>query len=203
MTSSSTLTEAGDAAKCALHPEVAAEGGTCLRCGSFMCLECRSAYDRSSLCVTCYQREFGSPIVAHVRVFAVVLAVHGVLLLLAGGFALVYGASLAVSFGSMPEPSAEDPSFTRTFEGLLVGTMALMAFLHVGVGALQLLAGLRLWKYQGRGLGIAAAVIGVITVVGCYCAPTSMGILIWGLIVLLNAAVAERFASARRSETTI
>ena len=74
-----------------------------------------------------------------------------------------------------------------------------MAVPHLIVGALQLWAGWRMRTYRSRGLVIAALIAGLLTLVGCYCLPTSLVLLVWGLVILLDAAVAERFARERRA----
>ncbi len=186
---------------CAVHAERGAGAGTCERCGNFMCEECRAPDAGRPMCVPCFERTTDSRMVAHVRVFAVVLVVHGVLVGLAGLFAAVYGTSLFASFWSMPAPDPAEADRVRGFENLVVALMLAEALLHLSVGVLQAVAGLRLRSYRSRGLGIGALLAGLATVLGCYCSPSATVLLVWGLVVLSNGAVAERFAAVRRSAT--
>jgi hypothetical protein len=68
-------------------------------------------------------------------------------------------------------------------------------------GLLQLRAGYRLRSFRSRTLGLVALSAGVATVFGCYCAPTSIALLIWGVVVLANRDVIARFAASSGSDT--
>lgn len=181
------------AASCAAHEDRAADAGTCSRCGSFMCAECRQDLE-PPLCRSCLDRIDESRAVAHVPVFAIVLMVHGALVLAMGLMLVVYGASLLWSFGTMPEAEQMPPGPLSMMPGMLIGTMIAEAALHLLVGGLQFWAGWRVRTYRSRGFGIAAGVLGLLTVLGCYCLPTSLAMLVWSLVVLLRDDVAQRFA---------
>lgn len=140
----------------------------------------------------------------HVPALGVVLMVHGALLVLMAGFLGIYGVSLGISFGSMPapdpstDPLAPDP---RWLEDVMLWTMVVMTLVHGAAGAIQLFAGWRIRTFRSRGVGIAALFAGLGGLIGCYCGLTAIALLVWGLIVLLHSAVAERFAAVRRSAT--
>lgn len=75
------------------------------------------------------------------------------------------------------------------------------AVLYVGLGAVVLLSGLlrviagsRNLNYRGRTFGIVSLAAGVVTSLTIWCAPTSLGLLIYGLIVYLNEESARAFA---------
>jgi hypothetical protein len=61
------------------------------------------------------------------------------------------------------------------------------------IGLLNIIAGYRNFKFKGRVLGIVSLVAGLGTIFTCYCAPTSLALTIYGLIVYLNAPVAAAF----------
>ena len=63
----------------------------------------------------------------------------------------------------------------------------------IGVGGLNIAAGIKNLKYRSRTLGIAALCLGIVPVFTCYCAPTAIGILIYGLIIYLNRDVSRAF----------
>lgn len=188
-------------ALCAVHPDRAADAGTCSRCGSFLCAECRVPGSDPPLCVECEKRASSTPLVRQVPILGIATMVHGGLVLLAGLFMLVYGISLAVSFSSMPEPVPIDPDAPRPemIEGIMTWTMLALGAAHTTVGGLQLFAGFRVRGFRGRIVAIVSFLLGVLTVFGCYCAPSSLGLLVWGLIVLLHGPVAARFAQVRRA----
>ena len=181
------------AVSCAVHEGRATDAGTCSRCGSFMCSECRTDVE-PSLCQMCLDRLDEPRAVAHVPVFSVVMMVHAALVAAMGLMLVVYGVSLLWSFGTMPEPTEEVPSPIAIMPGMLVGTMMVEAALHLVVGGLQFWAGWRLRTFKSRGLGIAALVLGLLTALGCYCLPSSLAVLVWGLVLLLRDDVAQRFS---------
>jgi hypothetical protein len=112
-----------------------------------------------------------------------------------GLFLLVYGVSLLYTFGTMP-PAHEigaDP-MVGFMEGTVVLTMIIMGIAHLVPGVLQIWAGWRARSYRSRGLVIAAVSAGMLTILGCYCTPTSIAMIVWALVVVLNADVARRFA---------
>jgi hypothetical protein len=56
------------------------------------------------------------------------------------------------------------------------------------------MAGIRNYKFRGRTLGLIALGGGMVTVMTCYCAPTAIGLGVYGLITYLNPEVAQAFA---------
>ncbi|WP_153557383.1 hypothetical protein [Roseimaritima sediminicola] len=56
-------------------------------------------------------------------------------------------------------------------------------------GLLQLFGGWRAIHFRSYGLSITAAVAAGLGVFTCYCAPTGLGVIVWGLILLLNSDV--------------
>ena len=61
------------------------------------------------------------------------------------------------------------------------------------IGILHIVAGIRVLKYRGRGMIMATWLLGLLASITIYCAPTSIGLAIWGLIVFLNPAVKTAF----------
>jgi hypothetical protein len=189
-------------ARCALHPDRAAVAGTCVRCGSFMCGDCRAKDAAEALCTPCHERLYGSSrMLGHLRVFSIALAVHAGLVALFGLFMGAFGGALAAELGQMGAPTGANAEVALFTETSLVIAFIILGAVHLGVGALQGLAAYRLWRHRSRGLGFAALLAGLLLVVGCYCTPSAIVVLVWGLIVLLDAAVAERFRSVARSDT--
>ena len=60
-------------------------------------------------------------------------------------------------------------------------------------GLLRLYAGIQNFRFRGRTLGIISFSVGLFSMLGCYCAPTSIGVFVYGLIVYLNPAVKAAF----------
>ena len=81
-------------------------------------------------------------------------------------------------------------------EGIL--TVLSVVYLVLGLavfasGVLSVFGGVRALKYRGRTLVVVALCANLVPMFTCYCAPTSMGLMIYGLIVLFNADVARAF----------
>jgi hypothetical protein len=61
--------------------------------------------------------------------------------------------------------------------------------------------GIRMLKFRGRTLGIVALSSGLLSIAGCYCLPTAIGLFIYGLIVLLNEPVKRAFAMGEQGRS--
>jgi len=62
------------------------------------------------------------------------------------------------------------------------------------ISALRIYAGICNLKFKGKLLGIIAISVGAVSSLTCYCAPTAIGLLIYGLIVYLDANVSQAFS---------
>lgn len=63
-------------------------------------------------------------------------------------------------------------------------------------------AGIQNFRYRRRVLGIVSQVCGLASMFGCYCGPTSIMLLIYGLIVYLNPAVQAAFEMGDKGTPT-
>ncbi len=182
-------------AHCANHPEVQAYA-TCARCGSFMCAACRDA-DLTTHCAECAQRLSTSRLVRHVPALGITMMVQGTLTLLLGAYLGTFGGFMAKSLSDRPAPEggqAVDDLLTTT----MFAAVGVIAVAHLVAGALTVWLGWRVRTYRSRVLAmVVLGVALVLSTVGCYCAPTALGILIWGLIVLLDDEVRARFAASQ------
>ncbi len=183
----------------------------------------------------------GSNYVRQVTIVAVLLIIHGALLLLAGGGATGFGLMFAMkpeifANDGFAEPASEDEigatveevigeavddgggSLDFGDEGDDVGSveinlggdgepseteLAIASFVGwfyggigvalLAIGILQIYAGIRNLSFKGRTVGIVALSFGILTVFTCWCAPTAIGLAIYGLIVYLSPAVTHAF----------
>ena len=132
----------------------------------------------------------------HVRALAILMIVQGALELLAAVGLAVMGVCMSVVFQQMqdqpgmPVQPAIPGQLGMWMMLLVYGGMAVAA---LASGALHLVAGIRNYRFRGRGLGIAALVCGALTVFTCYCLPTAVALGVYGLIVYLNYETAEAF----------
>ena len=80
------------------------------------------------------------------------------------------------------------------FELIMLAMYGSMGLISLVIGVLGIWAGIRMLKFRGRTLGIVALSSGLLSIAGCYCLPTAIGLFIYGLIVLLNEPVKRAFA---------
>jgi uncharacterized membrane protein HdeD (DUF308 family) len=149
------------------------------------------------------QPEFGaSRLVRHVGILAVLMMVQGAfelimgVVLAAAGPLMFYGFQQAgAAPGGNVAPGAAMPGnapllFLVSYVALGLATMF--------VGALRIFTGIRNLKFRGRVLGMVSLSLGVVSMLSCYCAPTSIALFVYGLIVYLNSDVATAFEMAEQ-----
>jgi hypothetical protein len=76
-----------------------------------------------------------------------------------------------------------------------------MALGALTAGVLKVTAGIRGLEYRGRAHGIVALSCSILAFPICYCAPTGLGVMIYGLIVYCNGDVGRAFAMARKGKS--
>ena len=133
--------------------------------------------------------------VQQVRVVAILNCVQGGLECLMG----LFTGGIGVFFAMMLQAERNNPG-NRNNGGPPAGMEWVFGGVYLGIGLvvlaagiLRLYAGYRNFWYRGRILGIVSMVCGMVSVFGCYCAPTSIAMIIYGLIVFLNPAVQAAF----------
>lgn len=134
--------------------------------------------------------------VAKVRVVAILMIVHGILVSLMGAEYVKEGGRICVSFWA---PNAglfapSDPGAARHLIDILFPIYSLIGLPVLAVGILNIVAGIRCLRLRGRNLALVALFSNVVPVFTCYCLPTSIALMIYGLIVLFHSDVAYAFA---------
>jgi len=136
-------------------------------------------------------------ILSQIRVVAIMLIVHGSMLLLAGIFFLIMAAFLPGIITSSQQaqaaPANPNGPTPEQLSNLLTGTYVVMGLAAFLPGLIQLFAGIRNLYPKGRTLGIIALFSGLLSVASCYCAPTSLGLLVYGLIIYFNPTAVRAF----------
>ena len=70
------------------------------------------------------------------------------------------------------------------------------------IGLLNLISGVMVARFRGRTVAIVALSCGLLTILNCFCLPTSAALFIYGLIVLLNDPVRLAFKYGERGHTS-
>ncbi len=126
--------------------------------------------------------------VGHVRAVAILLIVQGFLECLMG--VLMAGLTIV----SLAAPTAGGTA------NAVIAVMIYVGFALIGlvIGGTRVYAGVRNLYFRSHTFGIVSLALGLATVVTCWCAPTSIALTIYGLIIYLNPFVAEAFAMGER-----
>ena len=135
--------------------------------------------------------------VNHVRVLGILMVIQGIAAALMGLFFVAYAAFLPFLMTQMAQ---NDPNFRGEKGEAIAKTMPIMAavmggFAAVGLipGILQIIAGVKTYRFRGRKFAIAGLVVGLIPSLTCYCGPTAVALTVYGFIVLMNPQVIQAF----------
>jgi hypothetical protein len=133
-------------------------------------------------------------LVRHVLPVAILMIVQGALELL---MALIFVAmTVAVPFmfpdgGAAAELRAGPPP--GMFRTLMMAVYGVMGAGGLIAGVLHVTAGVFGLRFRRRMLGVVALTVGIASITTVYCAPTAIGLAIYGLITYLNPAVVAAF----------
>jgi uncharacterized membrane protein HdeD (DUF308 family) len=140
--------------------------------------------------------------VNQVRTFAILNLVQGILELL---FGLMISAAVAMfpflaDMEAVKKAQAEQGNPEQMFwvmgvVYLVIGIIALTS------GILRIVAGVQNYRLKGRMLGIVSLIVGMAPVFTCYCAPTAIALLVFGLIIFLDPAVKSAFSMVKQGRT--
>lgn len=181
----------GVAAMCADHPDREAKGGVCARCGNFLCAECARAGHGTVYCPRCAAKIALGGKVTQLPWLGGFLIAHGVLTLLASLFFVFYTVFFSVLDDEVFDGAGTPPPGAGM--ELIAALYGFMALLHVVPGVMQLIAARNVFKRKNRIFVFVALGSTVLTLLPGCCAPTAIALLIYGLIVLLDHAVAGAF----------
>ncbi|MBM4003082.1 MAG: hypothetical protein FJ295_07295 [Planctomycetes bacterium] len=135
-------------------------------------------------------------LVGHVRVLAILMIVSGGLELFLAAIFVVLSFAFPTMFAAFdqnqqpPRPNSPDP---KVFVHIVGGVYLAVGGVIMAVSLLRIYAGFRLFRFRNRVVGISSLVFGLTTSLTLYCIPISVGLLIYGLIVLLDKPVAAAF----------
>ncbi len=140
-----------------------------------------------------------SSIIVQQRVVSCLMIVHGLLCCIVGGFLIV----AAVVFPSMVaaqmqrQGGAQPPNMEMLLQ-VLYGTMGAAALIP---GILQVIAGIQNFRLKNRVFGLVALGLGAFSVLTFYCAPTSIALLIYGLVIGLHDTTKRAYELAEEGKS--
>jgi len=142
--------------------------------------------------------------VNQVRIFAILNAVQGMLEIPMGCMTTGMGAALPtmIRMGKAKNPGG--PPLDSNDETML--WVLSLVYLGIGLpvltsGILRIIAGWQNYRFKGRMIGMVSIIVGLGTMFSCYCAPTAVGLLVYGLIIFVNPAVKAAFEMARQGRS--
>jgi hypothetical protein len=127
--------------------------------------------------------------VGQVKVVGILMIVHGITVAIMG---VLYAALFSASMfgvlprgGGVPRGGGGPPVMEAII--IAVGTIIFTC------GILNAVAGYRVMTFRNRVLGLIALFTNLVPLITCYCAPTSIAMMVYGLIVLFQPDVARAF----------
>jgi hypothetical protein len=132
--------------------------------------------------------------VSQVQIVAIMMLINGGLACLMGGLLVAVG-PLMWSMLSMDPGRPKGPGEEKLITAISIIYVVAGIVVLLG-GVMSIVGGIRGLKFRNRGLVLAALFCNILPVFSCYCAPTSIGLMIYGLIVMFQSDVAEAFRMA-------
>src|ERR1051326_4700476 len=139
--------------------------------------------------------------VSQVRTFAILNIVQGVLEVPLGvfltGLATMFPVLIKMDQAKNANGAQDEPGMIWMVSGIyfVIGIPVLVC------GILRIVAGVKNYRFRGRTLSLISIIAGAASVMTCYCAPTSLGLLVYGLTLHLNPAVKMAFEMGRQGKT--
>lgn len=135
-----------------------------------------------------------------VRIFAVLNAVQGAMEFALGGCLVGMACYLPIFMKEVNARAEHQPGGAPPEEFLwymVAGYAGVGTFLAL-LGVVRIWAAIQNFRFRGQTLGIVSISLGMLSVFVCYCAPTAIGLLVYGLIVLLRQPVRAAFAMGKQ-----
>jgi len=134
--------------------------------------------------------------IQQVRVYAILSAFQAALELPMGALLLFVGSIVPV----MMTRETNDPPPQEVVWGMM-GYYLTEGCIVLLSAVLRLVAAYRNFYFKSRALGFLAMGLGLASMFACYCAPTTIAIFIYGLIVFRNPAVKVAFEMGAQGRT--
>lgn len=136
--------------------------------------------------------------VSQVRIVAILNIVQGALELPMG--LIMVGAAIFMPYFFASEKAAGRGGMPAGMEWVIPVVYSTIGIPILLSGGLRIYAGVQNFRFRSRILGIVSFALGLVSMMGCYCAPTSIAVLVYGLIVYLNPAVVAAFEMGKQGQ---
>ena len=141
--------------------------------------------------------------VNQVRIFAILSAVQGMLEIPMGLFTTGMGFALPalMKWAEAQDKQAAKEAPPEAMMWMLGGFYLVIGIPVLASGILRIVAAVKNYRFRGRTLGMVAIIAGMSSMLSCYCAPTAIGLLVYGLILFMNPAVKAAFQMVEQGST--
>ena len=132
-----------------------------------------------------------------VQLVAIFSIVHGALEAVLGLVLFGLGVFMVLMMSLMPPPRPGEPppEVMGWFMLAVYGTLGILLLI---AGGFRIAAGIYNYDLRRRTLGLVSFFVGLLSVVTCYCTPTSAALCIFGLLVYLDPSVISAFEQRAR-----
>lgn len=145
--------------------------------------------------------QLSASILTQQRVISILLIVQGTMAILMG--LLFIGAAIFVPQVIAADMQRQRPPGGPSLEEMrmiLLATYGVMGACGVLPGILQIYAGFQNLWLRGHTLGLVAICGGVVNLGTCYCFPTALALMIYGMIIYLNPTTKMAFELAKQGQ---
>jgi hypothetical protein len=135
--------------------------------------------------------------VNQVMVIGSLQIVLGALELLMGAGLLIFAFFMSDVFaagGAADDANMPSDNFVFWMQAMYGGIGGVLAFF----AAMRIVSGIAAFWFRWRGLMITSLICGLCSALTFYCAPMSIGLAIYGLVVMLNSGVAKAYRLGRQ-----
>ena len=140
----------------------------------------------------------GRGYIQQVPVIASLMIVQGVLLLMFSLLMLAYSFFAPQFFAFMPpEQQAEFQGQMQQQTMILTIVFGVASALTFSLAVMHFMAAYYGFTFKYRLFGIITMIMGLGAMATCYCAPTAIGLAVYGMIIYFNPAVSQAFAMAK------
>ncbi len=132
-----------------------------------------------------------SGLVNHVVIVGILQIVFGIMELVMGGLLVFYAFLFSVILPGMNNGAAPPPPPEMIFWlsiGFGLGGSIVLLF-----SILRIITGIMCFWFKNRTLMLFSLIGGLVTALTCYCSPFSIGIGVYGMVVMFDAAVRQAY----------
>ena len=133
-----------------------------------------------------------SGLVNHVVIVGILQIVFGIMELFMGVFLVFYAFLFSVIIPGMNNGPANNPPPPEVILGLSIG-FGIGGGIVLLFSILRITTGIFCFWFKNRTLTLVSLIGGLVTALTCYCSPFSIGIGVYGMVVMFDAAVRQAY----------